>query len=274
MYSIYSPQACWWCMRLSFFVLFVIAGLSVSPVVLAKTLDVVVGWNKPPYVMSDADSGFELELVRQILHELGHDMSPLYVPFGRTMKIVQEGDVDIGLTMTPHHSVNQQLLTDPYVIYQNVAVTLQARQLLIDSLGALQGRSVIAFQTASKVLGAGFADATAKASGYLEVPEQSRQVSMLLMGSVDVAVMDRNIFTYLKDQLPKSKQYATEVHELFAISPYSAAIRDPMLREQFNQTLMTFIEDGRYQALLAQFGLVNLLNRLPASDDQLSEVTN
>lgn len=261
-------------MRLSLSVLIVLGGLLMPPLILAKTLDVVVGWNKPPYVMSDSDSGFELELVRQILHELGHDISPLYVPFGRTMKMVQEGDVDIGLTMNAQHSVNQQLLTDPYVIYQNVAVTLQARELHIDSLNALQGRSVIAFQTASKVLGPGFADATAKASGYLEIPEQSRQVSMLLLGSVDVAVMDRNIFTYLKRQLPVAQQHATRLHELFTVSPYSAAIRDPVLRKQFNQTLQTFIEDGRYQALLAQFGLVNLLDRLPARRYQLSEVTN
>ncbi|GGW90612.1 substrate-binding periplasmic protein [Alteromonas halophila] len=245
-----------------------------SASVLSKTLDVVVGWNKPPYVMSDADSGFELELVRQILHELGHEMRPVYVPMGRTMMMVAEGEVDMGLTMNLRHTINATLLTDPYVIYQNVAVTRQDRQLDINSIDALAGHSVIAFQTATEVLGPAFARMIERTSGYLEVPEQRRQVSMLLLGSVDVAVLDRNIFTYLKGQLPDSQQHATVIHELFSISPYSAAIHDPVLREQFDEVLAEFIADGRYQALLDRFGLVNLHDRLPAPDSQFAEDKN
>ncbi|MEC8376894.1 MAG: amino acid ABC transporter, partial [Pseudomonadota bacterium] len=48
----------------------------------SEQLDVVVGWDKPPYVMSADHSGFELELTRAILKELGHELSPIYVPFG------------------------------------------------------------------------------------------------------------------------------------------------------------------------------------------------
>lgn len=262
-------------MRLLRTVIFVLSGLILcTSGIEAKNLNVVVGWNKPPYVISNSDSGFELELVRQIMAELGHDISPLYVPFGRTMMMVQQGDVDVGLTMNSRHEVAAQLLSDPYVVYQNVAVTLQSRHLPVTSLAALNGRSVIAFQTATNVLGADFAKATELTSGYLEVPEQRRQVSMLLLGSVDVAILDRNIFTYLKGQLPLAQQHATTLHELFEASAYSAAIQDPILRKQFNQTLQAFIDDGRYQALLDRFGLVNLLDRLPAHIAHLPDETN
>ncbi|MEC9127247.1 MAG: amino acid ABC transporter, partial [Pseudomonadota bacterium] len=56
---------------------------------------------------------------------------------------------------------------------------------------------------------------------------------------------------------------ATVFHELFPISPYSAAIPDPALRAKFNATLRLFIEDGRYQLLLDEYKLDNLLHKLP-----------
>lgn len=261
-------------MRLFFSVLFVLCSVIFVPVTSAKTLQVVVGWNKPPYVMSASDSGFELELTREILSALGHDMKPVYVPFGRTMKMVEDRNVDIVLTVNTAHSVAQDFLTAPYVTYQNVAVTLKGRHLDIDSFHAMKGRSVIAFQTAENVLGADYAKAIKSTSGYLEMPEQQRQVSMLLLGSVDIAVIDRNIFTYFKHKLPAAQQRPTEVHELFGVSAYSAAIRDPVLRAQFDRELKQMKENGRYQALLDKFGLVNLLHRLPAPLHQSSAVTN
>ncbi len=267
-------HACWWDMRLFLSVLVVLCSAVVVPVTSAKTVHVVVGWNKPPYVISETDSGFELELTRQILQTLGHDMQPVYVPFGRTMTMVEDGNVDIVLTVNAGHAVERHLLTAPYVTYQNVAVTLKARQLAIGSLSDMEGHSVIAFQTAANVLGADYANAVKSASGYLEMPEQQRQVTMLLLGSVDIAVIDRNIFMYFKHKLPATYQHATVLHELFGISAYSAAIRDPVLRGQFDRELQAMKGDGRYEALLEEFGLVNLLHRLPASQYQLPDVTN
>ena len=38
----------------------------------ARDVDVVVGWNKPPYVISQEHSGFEVDLIRAILADMGH----------------------------------------------------------------------------------------------------------------------------------------------------------------------------------------------------------
>ncbi|GEA09815.1 hypothetical protein KUL49_01900 [Alteromonas sp. KUL49] len=42
----------------------------------ADELDVVVSWHKPPYVVMDQDSGFELDLARAIFNEMGHQLTP------------------------------------------------------------------------------------------------------------------------------------------------------------------------------------------------------
>ena len=233
----------------------------------AKQLDLVVGWDKPPYVMAEQDSGFEVEIVRAIMSDLGHEINVIYVPFGRTVQMVESGRADIGLTLTDEHDISPEYLTDCYVVYQNVAVSLQERGLNIRAIPDLAGKSIIAFQTAKDVLGETFKSSLGSQQNYLEFAEQERQVNMLLLGSVDVAVLDRNIFNYLKHKLPKERQKATQFHELFPVSAYRAAITDPSLRAQFNQALQLYKQDGRYQAMLDKFGLDNLFDKLSLSFD-------
>ena len=234
-----------------------------SQAAFAKQIEVVVGWTKPPYVISEHDSGFELELVRAILLEIGHDMSPIYVPFGRTASLVTKGDMDMGLTLNIGHDIDPAILTDAYVYYQNVAVSRTDRNFEINQIQDLLGHSVIAFQTAISVLGEEFKNTLAHQKNYMELAQQERQVNLLLLGSVDVAVLDRNIFQYVKRQLPVEKQHDTRIHTLFPVSAYSAAIPDEQLRNQFNEVLAQFIKDGRYQSLLDKFGLFNFMKVQP-----------
>ena len=229
----------------------------------AKELDVVVGWNKPPYVISQEHTGFEVDLVRAILAEMGYGLSPIYVPFGRTARLLKDNAVDIGLTLNPAHNVEVAILSEPYIIYQNVAVTRADRELTINSIDDLKDKSVIAFQTAQSVLGEDFGQTLASQPTYIEMARQDRQVDMLMRGSIDVAILDRNIFNYFKSKNGTYSQDKTVFHELFPISAYSAAIPDPELRAKFNATLRLFIEDGRYQLLLDEYKLDNLLHKLP-----------
>lgn len=229
-----------------------------STSVCAKKISVVVGWNKPPYVISQTDTGFEVDLVRAVLRDMGHEISPIYVPFGRSARLLSMGSIDIGLTLNNSHDVSSDFLSDAYVVYQNVAVTRKDRALSIHSIEDLKGKSVAAFQTASSVLGEKYGSHPT----YIEMASQDSQVAMLMLGSIDVAVMDRNIFNYFKSQ---DAQYADDevvLHELFPLVAYHAAIPDQQLRAAFNETLQTFIEDGRYQALLDVYGLENLLHTM------------
>lgn len=253
------------------FAAFLIALLS-SFMASSEQLDVVVGWDKPPYVMAGEHSGFEIELTRAILKELGHELSPIYVPFGRTARLLKDDAVDIALTLNKAHDVSVDILTNPYVIYQNVAVTRRDRNMEIDDIASLRGKSVIAFQTAQNVLGNVFESIVASQTNYMEMARQDSQVNMLMLGSVDVVVMDRNIFNYFKARNNAYANDKVDIHELFPVSAYCAAIPNAQLRAQFNETLKLFIEDGRYQALLAKFGLKNLLDKLIAQQQQSSEL--
>lgn len=234
----------------------------------AREVNVVVGWNKPPYVISQEHSGFEVDLIRAILADMGHSLSPIYVPFGRTSRLLKDNMADIGLTQNSAHSLDKAILTDPYIIYQNVAVTRADRKLEISSIEDLRGKSVIAFQTAKSVLGESFSEIVSAQPTYIEMARQDRQVEMLMLGSVDVAILDRNIFNFFKSESRAYAHEGTVFHELFPTSSYSAAIPDPELRATFNATLHAFIEDGRYQKLLDNYKLDNLLYKRPTSSTQ------
>ena len=237
----------------------------------SEQLDVVVGWDKPPYVMSADHSGFELELTRAILKELGHELSPIYVPFGRTARLLKDNAVDIALTLNKAHKVSADILSDPYVVYQNVAVTREDRNIKVNGLASLRGKSIIAFQTAKNVLGKEYGNTLASQPNYLEMARQDRQVNMLMLGSVDAVIMDRNIFSYLKARNDAYSNDAVTIHELFPVSAYCAGIPNPELRAQFNATLNKFIENGRYQALLTRFGLENLFDKLVEQQSHINE---
>ena len=239
-------------------ILIVVYSMLMTTVIKAEHLDVVVGWDKPPYVIAANHSGFELDLIRAILADAGHNLSPIYVPFGRTARLLKDDAVDVGLTLLPTHNVAFEILSEPYITYQNVAVTRADRKLKIDSIADLKGKSIIAFQTAQTVLGSEFGEIMSAQPSYIEMAMQERQVDMLMLGSVDVIVLDRNIFNYFKGLKDKYANDKTVFHELFPSTSYRAAIPDPTLRLKFNKALQNFIQDGRYQALLDSYNLENL----------------
>ncbi len=223
--------------------------------VYAKEVTVVAGWDKPPYVITETHSGFELELVSTILTRLGHTMSPVFVPFGRSARQLENGVADIVLTLNTGHQVPELLLSDVYVAYQNAAITLTHRGLNIKKCEDLKPYTILAFQTAHNVLGPDYHQAVSGHKGYIEIAAQQRQVKMLLLGSVDVAVMDRNIFAWLRDQLPARFQKEVTFHDLFRRSEYRAAILNAELRQQFNTQLQLMRQDGSYEKLVKKYRL-------------------
>lgn len=220
----------------------------------SKELVLVAGLSKPPYVIPKDNSGFEIDLMRGVLATLDFEIAVLYVPYGRTFETMQQVQADIGLTLTERSGVKSEILSLPYVTYQNVAVSLLDQSIKLDNLEQLKSFSVVAFQNANKVLGSAFATAVKLSPLYIELPEQIRQVELLLSGKVDVAVMDINIFKYfaiLKSGV--SQMEKIKVHSLFPSIQYRAAISDPILRKAFNRALSEYVLTTEYAELLIKY---------------------
>ncbi|MCV2886277.1 transporter substrate-binding domain-containing protein [Aestuariibacter sp. AA17] len=238
----------------------VYASFSVSPN-LDKNVDIAVGWTKPPYVIADGNTGYELDLIRTVFASIGYDITPIYVPYGRSHSMLRKGLVDVTLTLNERLGIEPEKLSDVYVVYQNVAISLKKRNLHITRLEDLSNRSVVGFQDANRVLGEEYRKAVEKAYRYVELPEQRRQVEMLLLGNADVVVMDLNIFLHVSADVAGTPMGDNiNIHRLFPPNPYRAGFRSTELKIAFDVALRQFMSSEKYEWLKNKYVLVQPAN--------------
>lgn len=239
-----------------------LCSLLLSTSVLAKDvnsnrLSISVGWNKPPYVIEDKNSGFELDMVSAIFRTMGYPVNYVYVPFGRSNTLIKAGKVDAALTMNEHMDIEGLVISDPYISYQNAAISLKGRSIDINSINDLKKYSIVAFQNASVVLGSEYQMATKVSPLYLELPNQHNQVEMLLKGKVDVVVMDINIFNYLsKEIIGSSHMSSVVIHRLFPKTNYHIAFQNNDLMSKFNNAMHKYKQSEEYLSLVARYEFI------------------
>jgi len=225
----------------------------------AKELLLIAGLEKPPYVIPSLNAGFEIDLMRAVLSRLDHKISVVYVPYGRTYELMKQIKADIGLTLSAKSGVDSEILSQPYVAYQNVAISLEEKSLKVSKIKDLQNFTLVAFQNARKILGPQFARAAKASPLYIELPQQHRQVELLLDGKIEMVVMDINIFKYFA-QLIAGTGYMENVvvHNIFPLTHYSAAIAAPELREAFNRAFTQYVATAKYAELLKEYNIIYL----------------
>lgn len=230
-----------------------------------RALEAVVGYSKPPYVIQEIDSGYELDLVRAVFATIEQPIDFIFAPSSRTSLILEHKKVDLALTIPTHYQIYDLYISKPYINYQNVAITLNRKALNIKTVDDLQHYSVVGFQRAKHVLGDRYAQAISKSPIYLEVPMQTQQVEMLNMERVDAVVMDVNIFHHLAREI-MANDYLEKitVHELFPTTYYRLGCKEKAVCDQFNDAFQRFYQTEDYKALLAKY-------RLHQKDDILEQ---
>ncbi len=220
----------------------------------AKSLQVAAGWARPPYIDPQNHTGFELDLIRQVLSTMGYSTKVVYVPHKTTIDMLARGNVDMAITLNQGSGIPKEQLSDVYITYQNVVVSLKSRNLSINSIDDLSDRSLIGFQSAKDVLGDDFRRVTKDSPLYFEMADQAKQVELLLQGGTDLVILDVNVFNYLHAKLSEGKALqAIRFHRLFAPNPFRAGFKDLVHKHQFNQALQEFISSEQYQTLRQQY---------------------
>ncbi|WP_020407538.1 substrate-binding periplasmic protein [Hahella ganghwensis] len=220
----------------------------------AGDIRVAVGLALPPYVLTDSNSGMELDVVREALKLKGHSLTPVYLPFIRFGQHLAEGKVDAAMTINEGSQIPDIVYSDTHITYQNVAVALESSGLQIKSVQDLAKFRVIAFQNATKYLGAEFAAMAEANSKYSEKAQQEQQITLLYSGRTDVVVMDINIFKYFKKLEKKvSTDAPVTIFEIFQPTAYKVGFRNREYRDDFNAGLKTIKDSGRYQEILNSY---------------------
>jgi polar amino acid transport system substrate-binding protein len=229
----------------------------VAALVQAKAeLTVLTGLDKPPYIMLNSNSGYELELLKLLTKKMGYDVVFLHVPNARIINLMLEGKADIA-TLQKEEPDSPLLYSRPYISYQNVAVSRADRGIQLSQLAQLTPYRVVAFHNARFLLGQDFQQITTQISSYQEVANQRQQLQMLMLERCDVVLMDRNILRYYATEAGHSPQLYTEA-ALFSPSLYSAAFINKKLRDKFNQALAELQQEPAFiQLQLKYFSAVD-----------------
>ncbi|WP_051460186.1 ABC transporter substrate-binding protein [Pseudogulbenkiania sp. MAI-1] len=214
-------------------------------------LRVAIGETKAPYVMAEEQRGVEYELVTSALQLAGYQPQVSFAPNKRAQEWLAAGRVDAAIANDGGY------LSEPYIAYQNMAITLCRRQIRLDSVLDLGRYRVAAFQNAQRFLGPDYA---AMAAGNPDYVEQSPQITvnrLLYTGRTDVAVADINVFLQFNDELGPGidAQPAPCPYALFPPTPYRLAFRDAVARDRFNKALRLLHQQGFYEALAKRYHL-------------------
>lgn len=222
----------------------------------ADTINVAAGWARPPYINPVDHTGFELDIIRQVLAKMGHETKVVYVPHRNTIQMLKAGQVHMALTLNEGAGIASSLLSETYIDYQNVVLSLNRRHLTITSLQDLSTLRVIGFQSAEDVLGDEYAQAIKENNLYFEMADQEKQVELFLQGNVDAIVVDLNVFDYLSKKLTgKSQSEQVQVHPFFAINSYRVGFIDTFMKNEFNVRLKKYLTSPEYKKLRAQYGI-------------------
>lgn len=217
---------------------------------------VVVGLAKPPYVIQETNSGFEIELVTTVLKLMKKDPDFVYVPFGRSQRMLNSERIDAIITVNESLIDDKNLLSDPYIIYQNIVITKREDEFVLKKVEDLSELSVAAFQTANKILGERFAKAIEGSPHYIEVANQRQQTQLLFDDKIEALVMDINIFKTLSPIAGGQRDLSdVTLHKIFPKNPYRVAFKDLENVKLFNQAFADFIKTQDYVALIEKYEL-------------------
>lgn len=229
-----------------------------APALQAADVSMAFGEKIPPFSFPETHSGIELEVIGESLAYRGHRLLPRYYPFARVPLSFKSGEVDAAMTdlgenLRPYGAH----YGDPAVFYDNVFITLEARQLQIRTPADLEGLRVIAFQGAAKRYPEWLGPVIA-AGNYYEQSDQENQVLSLEKGRQDVVLSDRSIFKYFSLRLKARRKIElrpVEEHPFVQFEPkdYRPVFRNRQVRDDFNAGLEQLKRSGRYQAIYDKY---------------------
>ena len=234
-----------------------LAGFSHRALAAAKLeLRVAISLDIPPFVMDNAASGLEVDIVRQALGD--YSLRFIQLPYEELQTAVLQKRLDVSVVVQPgddgvHYSAD-------FVNFVNYAISKKADALRIRSVSDLRDHKVLTWENAYLELGsefeAMFSPQSSQRKNYIEVADQKEQVRKFWEGKGTVIVIDQSIFTYFSGKLGHETEEVS-FHAIFPpVTNFRVGFRDVTVRNRFNEGLATMCRNGEYARLLHRYGVV------------------
>lgn len=221
----------------------------------ARDLKIIFSQYTPPYVFENG-SGILVDIVRAALEPAGYHVIPVYLPLGRGFEMFAQKLVDGTATISENSGLKANY-SNVFMQYHNCVFGLKSRHFKVNGLDDLKAKNMIAFQNAHKYLGEDFGQAVLNQPNYKEIANQETQTLMLMLGRIDLAVMDESIFRFYREKLisegKAAHQKEIESFQIFPPTPYQAAFVDATVRDDFNRGIKAIRSNGRYDAIYRHY---------------------
>lgn len=219
-----------------------------------EPIKLITGLPKPPYIMADGQSGMQLDMVKAALACEKIEVEFVNVPASRNITSYQSLNADGLVTLPSDFKYPNLFLTESYIQYKNVVVTLADTNITINNFLDLEDLSTAAFQNAREYLPDDYAKAVDIAIDYREVADQTEQVDMLFSHRVEAIVLDLSIFkhTVLTSKNPLYKQ-AFIIHQMFEPTTYSAGFNEQKLQAAFKKGMQCIKKSGEHKEIVNRY---------------------
>ncbi|MDI9244407.1 transporter substrate-binding domain-containing protein [Marinobacter sp. CHS3-4] len=217
------------------------------------------GKDKPPFVFGRDGKGLEIDIFREALASSGHSLVVEHFDNGALVDAVTRGRVDAVATARSDDPALCRV--EQFIKFENVAVSLADRGMMVDEIGDLESYRVVAWERAYQDLGDEFYGLFAPQnrgddSLYMEHHSQAAQVKMFWMGRADLLVIDKVIFEWYRKQMPPALMSHRDVHfhSVFSTPTYYPALfRDKALCKEFREGLDDLKSRGDYERLYQSY---------------------
>ncbi len=231
----------------------------------AGALKVAVNTDKPPFAFREADGslgGIEVDLLRTVLARCG-ELAEL-VPTSKTRLLVElkAGRVQAAMSVRGRDD-GAMYFSDPMAYFENVAVTRKSSQITLAGLADLDRHQFVIWHGGWADLGPAFAARYQPGSdgkfpsNYFQASNQVAQARIFWARRVDVMVVDRNIFDWLRRKLAADGVDVSDELVFHSIvrerTGFSTAFASRALRDCFNQQLRVLRDDGSYQRIVDKY---------------------
>lgn len=218
---------------------------------LAQAAPIKVGLHdSAPWAYRDAQgeiTGIDYEIVKAILQREGIEAEFELYSYSRLLKLFSEQKLDIASPVAvPYPGA---FYSQPYFTVLDVVINKSSKPRTINTLADLAGKTIVAYQQASEVLGPDFS-AMIKKAHYLEEPDREKQFELLMNDRVQLMVGDAKVLSYYA-----SKHYgpaSIQIHRIFPSVDYPAAFWSAELQGKFNSGLLHLTESGDFEKIHAK----------------------
>ena len=242
---------------LKYFFYFIFLLFNISPINSAE-VKMSFGEKIPPYTFPQTNSGIELEVIGAALAYKGHILRPRYYPLARVPVAFKEKLVDAAMTdLGEDLSKSGGHYANPAVWYNNVFISLEENDFVINKPEDLKGLIITSFQGAIKRYPKWLEVAKADYN-YFEQNNQKLQVLVLHKKRVHLILSDINIYKYYTAKLKKNNQFVAKpvrFHQFIKLNlmDYRPAFRNKKIRDDFNEGLKHIKETGKYQEIYDKY---------------------